>query len=311
MRAKTTLEEVINRVSEMARDYHDEFVPVRNMEFENLDEMLIGNNVVEVLPSAQRLMANRLRIPLSYLCRCPKDLQARNLNYWLERQRMERDSFFCRFDGNRLRAVFTERYTVLDHTEILSKMVEQGFSATVEVHVSLDQTFMVLKIPEYSRAFGLDGDKIVPGISLANSEVGILAFCIEAYFYRLVCSNGLISKVPVASRFKHISRKALDEFPLILGQVVHESQHGQRRFMISMETPVDNPLDTISSFNRQFQLTQKQATAVEHGWQFEQGSMMFHVMNAYTRAAQDSSLSAEESYRLERVGGQILALVRS
>lgn len=315
MRAKTTLEQVIDRVNQMARHCHDEFVPVRNMEFQNLNELMIGNNLVEVLPSAQRLVANRLRIPLSYLCRCPKQLQAENLNYWLDQQRMERESFFCRFDGNRLRAVFTERYTVFDHTEILSKMVEQGFNPTAEVHISLDETLMLLKVPEYSRSFSValngEKDKVVPGISLTNSEVGVWSFSISAYFYRLVCSNGLIAKTAVTSKFKHVSRKALEDFPLVLGQVVQESQYGERRFLISTQTPVENPLNTIASFNRQFQLTQRQAKTVEQAWEIEQGHTMFHVMNAYTRAAQDSSLSAEESFQLERAGGQILALVRS
>jgi hypothetical protein len=39
--------------------------------------------------------------------------------------------------------------------------------------------------------------------------VGCLSFVIEAYFYRLVCANGLIAKTAVASRFRHVSRKAM------------------------------------------------------------------------------------------------------
>lgn len=37
---------------------------------------------------------------------------------------------------------------------------------------------------------------------------------------------------------------------------------------------------------------------------------MFHVINDYTRAAQNSSLSTEEMYRLERAGGLILSMVK-
>ena len=189
-------------------------------------------------------------------------------------------------------------------------MLDNGFSASAEVHFTLDEMLLVLKVPNYSRAFGLNGDRMVPGISIANSEVGTLAFCIEAYFYRLVCSNGLISKVPVTSRFKHISRRALDEFPHILEQVILESQSSQQRFQISMQTAVENPTETMESFNKRFQLTKKEAEAVERGWQLEQGPNMFNVIQAYTRAAQAPSLSAEEAYKLEKVGGQILSLVR-
>jgi hypothetical protein len=37
---------------------------------------------------------------------------------------------------------------------------------------------------------------------------------------------------------------------------------------------------------------------------------VFYVINAYTRAAQGSQLSSEETHKLERIGGEILALVR-
>jgi hypothetical protein len=311
MRGKTTLENVVSKVHEMSMNYYDESIDISEMRFEDLNWMYVGNNVFEILPSAQRLFANRLRIPHAYLARCPEELQAQNLNYWLEQEQKHRESLFCRFDGPRLRGVFTEKYTAIDHGEILNKMIEHDFPLTAEVHCSLDETLMVLKVPDYNRTFGNNnGDRIVPGISIGNSEVGILALTIEAYFYRLVCANGLIAKTAVASRFKHISRKALDEFPYVLGQVVDESRHSQHRFRISMQTAVENPLNTISSFNKQFQLTKKEAEAVGRGWEQEKGSSMFNVIQAYTRAAQDVALSTEEAYKLEKVGGEILSLVR-
>ena len=246
------------------------------------------------------------------LARCPEELQAENLNHWIREEREKRETLFCRFDGDKLRAVFTDRYTAIDHMEILSKMVEYGFSSETEVHYSLDQELLVLKVPDFTRAFGFgEKDRIVPGISVANSEVGILVFSIEAYFYRLVCSNGLISTVSVASRFKHVSRRALDEFPDILKQVVYESERSQRRLEISTQTRLDNPLMTIGTFNRQFNITRTEAEAITHAWEIEQGFTMFHVIGAYTRAAHDPDLTAEESYKLERMGGIILSMVKS
>ena len=311
MRGNDRFENVIGKVHAMSEHYFDETIPVMDMEFDGLEKMWIAGKQVGVLPSAQRLFANRLRVPYSYLSRCPKELQARNLNYWIEQEKERRETLFCRFDGNSLRAVFTDRYTAIDHMEILSRMVEYGFNPEVEVHYSLDQELLILKVPDFTRTFGFgDNDRIVPGISIANSEVGILAFSIEAYFYRLVCCNGLVSKTSVASKFKHVSRKALEEFPHILQQVVYESENSQSRFEISIQNRVDNPLSTIGTFNRQFNITKKEAEAIEHAWEIEPGMTMFHVLNAYTRAAQDTSLTSEESYKLERVGGLILSLVK-
>jgi hypothetical protein len=312
MRGNDRFENVIGKVHEMSVNHYDETIPLVDMEFNGLDNMWIAGKQVGVLTSAQRLFANRLRVPYSYLSRCPAELQARNLNYWIQEEREKRETLFCRFDGDRLRAVFTDRYIALDNMQVLSRMLEYGFNPDIEVHYSLDQSILVLKVPDFTRTFGFgDNDRIVPGISIANSEVGILAFSIEAYFLRLVCSNGLVSKTSVASKFKHVSRKALEEFPHILQQVVYESENSQRRLEISTQSRVDNPLATIGTFNRQFNITKKEAEAIEQAWTIEQGFTMFEVINAYTRAAQDPSLTAEESYKLERVGGLILALVKS
>ena len=77
-----------------------------------------------------------------------------------------------------------------------------------------------------------------------------------------------------------------------------------------MQTPVENPLMTIESFNKQFQIGEKEKEAVEWGWQQEAGNTMFHVVNAYTRGAEFEGLSAEASYRLQKVGGAILGMVK-
>jgi len=311
MRTTDTFENVIGKVHQMSLDHYDEIIPVRDMEFDSFYNMTIGGNKFEVLPSAQRLIANRLRIPQSYLSRCPMDLQAENLNYWLEREMKNRETLFCRFSGNKLRGLFTQRYTALDNMEVLTKMLEYGFDPSCEVHFSLDESMMLLKVPEYSRMFRLtEKDKVVPGISIANSEVGLLALSIEAYFYRLVCSNGLISETAVSSRFKHVSRKALETFPQVLSDVVYQSQSSQGRYQMSMQTHVDNPMATIELFSRQFQLSQDETEIVRKAYYLEEGATMFHVINAFTAAAREPELTDIDAYKMERVGGQILGLVK-
>jgi len=310
MRQTTTFQKAKEQVELIGSACYDETLPLADMKFDSLERIWIAGRDFEVLLSAQRLFANRLRIPHSYLVRCPEDLQAENLNHWLRQEQKERETLFCRFDGAKLRAVFTDRYKCLDNAQILERMVEYGFSQGTEVHLNLTNDLMVRKVPDYTRMFGFNGDRIAPGISIANSEVGILAFSIEAFFYRLVCTNGLISKTAVASRFRHVSLRALDEFNDIVRQVIYESHQGQDRLTLSTQTQVNDPLKTLGAFNRQFLLAKREADAVERAWVYEQGQTMFHVINAYTRAAQDNQLNSEESYKLERVGGEILALVK-
>ena len=209
------------------------------MRFDSLNQMWVSGKRVEVLPSAQKLFANRLRVPFSYLNRCPAELQAENLNYWIEQEARQRDTFFCRFDGNNLRAVFTDRYRPLDNMEILSQLIQHGFDPSTKVQYAIDEGMFLVKIPEYARAFDVNIgygklDEIVPGVSFANSEVGLLAFSIEAFFYRLVCTNGLIAKTSsTVSRFKHISNRGLENFPETLAGVIEDSIRKQEQFKLS------------------------------------------------------------------------------
>lgn len=308
---KATLENAIQTVHSMSANYHDETLPLMDMEFDSAAKMWVSGRQVEVLPSAQKLFSNRLRVPYSYLTRCPSDLQARNLNFWLMEEKKKRDTLFCRFDGNRLRAIFTDRYEPTDNMEVLSKMMEYGFSPSQEVRYSLGNEMLAVSVPDHSRAFQVLGkDKIVPGISIANSEVGILALTIDAFFYRLVCSNGLIAKTSVDAKYKHISRRGIENFNIALENVISQSRHAQNSFHISTQTPVSNAIASIETFARQFQLPQAETEIVKQAYFVEEGATMFHIINAFTRAAQFPELAIEASHQLERIGGAILGMVK-
>ena len=145
---------------------------------------------------------------------------------------------------------------------------------------------------------------------ISNSEVGLASLSIAAFVLRLICTNGMISKTEVFASYRHVSLKILGEFPKVLERVSFELGQQKSQFRISMQTLVENFLMTIESFNRQFQVGEKEREAVEWGWEQEMGNTMFHVVNAYTRAAQFEGLSAEASYRLQKVGGMVLGMVK-
>jgi hypothetical protein len=313
MKATTTLGNLIEQVETMSAGNFDETVSLSEIEFSSLNEMWIGGVGVEVLPQAQRLLANRLRTPFSYLDRCPAELQAENLNYWLEQERKERNTFFCRFNGERqVRAVFTDRYTAIENREILSKMIELNFRPEQEVQYMLDGGMMVVKVPDYGKSFNVVlKDTVAPGISIGNSEIGFLSFCIECFYLRLICTNGMVMPVSVGqSRFKHVSRRAFEALPETIRQVAESSNRQQAQMVISVNTPVHNPIQTIESFNKRFALTQAEGEMVKASFAQEPGETMWDVIQAYTGSARAPELTVEAAYRLERVGGQILALVK-
>ena len=307
MKGMTTFGQVRNKVEELSRHCTDQLIRTPEIVFDSLKTVRIAGEPHTLRRTAQRLIASRLGIPMQYLSKCPGEVQAYNLNHWIRQEKNSK--LFFRFDDYKVRAIFTPKYRPMDNPEVLERLEGLGFKADTKVQCALDAEFMSLSIQYARRTFDLDGDRITPGISVCNSEVGLSSLRVAGFFLRLVCTNGLIAKTQVAVAYRHISRKILDDFPQVFAQVSQQQLRQQDQFRISMESRVDDPLETIKSFNRQYQLTENEQAAVEWGWLWEPGNTMFHILNAYTRAAMYNGLAAASSYRLQAVGGQILAMV--
>lgn len=304
----TTLGKVSTRVDDLSKNCIDHLVPVKDIAFDSLESVKISNEVHPMRPIAQQSIANRLGIPIQYLRRCPPDVQAYNMNHWIKEER--NTELFLRFDGEEIRAVFTPRYQPIDNFEVLERLDSLGYPSETPVQCHLDSEFMSLSILDGKQTFSLNGDRITPGISVSNSEVGLACLSIAAFLLRLICTNGLIAKTEVHASYKHVSLKVFKEFPKVVENVGLELARKREQLRISTETMVDNPTATMENFNRQFQLNKAEKEAVEWGWSHEKGYTMFSLVNAYTRASRFEGLSAESSYRLQRTGGMILEMVR-
>jgi hypothetical protein len=90
-----------------------------------------------------------------------------------------------------------------------------------------------------------------------------------------------------------------------------ESDGQRAKMVISVNTPVHNPISSIQSFNNRFGLNMAEGEVVKVSWEQEPLHTMWGVIQAYTGAARSSDLAADVAYRLERVGGQLLSMVKS
>jgi len=307
MSSMTTLAKVYDRVQSMSRSHKDKMIPVDDISFESLEDMRIGNTIHKLRPIAQQSIAYRLGIPINYLRKCAPSMQQMNLNYWIRHEK--NDELFFRFDGDEVRAVFTPRYIPTDNLELLDRLLGLGFKPETRVQCSLDDKFMLVSVPDDRETFRINGDRMTPGISVSNSEVGLAALSISTFTLRLICTNGMISKTEVSASYRHVSDKLLSSLPGVLNEL--KAGFGQQReqFQISLESKVENPEATIESFNRQFELRKEEKEAVEWALAQEYGFTMFAVVNVYTKAAQFELLSAESRFRLQKVGGMVLGMV--
>ena len=307
MQQEMTLEEVYSRVDVMSANCIDRNVDVPSIAFDSLDLIRISGEAHAIRPVAQRSISARLGIPYQYLKKCPQDIQAQNLNHWIKEEK--NDQLFLRFDGDDVRAIFTPRYVPVDNFEVFERLDHMGFSPDTKVQCYLDPEFMTLSIPDGQKAFDINGDHYTPGISISNSEVGLASLSISAFVLRLICTNGLISTSGVSASYRHVSTKILSEFPLVLEKVSLELVNKKQQLKISMDSIVDHPESSMINFNRQFQLNQIEQEAVAWGWGFDVGDRLFHIIQAYTKGAQQKDLTAESSFKLSRTGGNILAMV--
>jgi hypothetical protein len=190
-------------------------------------------------------------------------------------------------------------------------MLKTGFSADQQIEYMLDDSLMLVRVPEFHRSFEVSfKDEVIPGLSIGNSEIGCLSLCVECFYLRLVCTNGLTVSTTIAkNKFKHISRKAFDELPEIIRQVSDGSDHRRNQMMISAKTPIADPIKAIETYNDQFGLTNEEGELVKVSWNQEPGHNLWSVIQAYTASAKVPWLDVEDAYKLEKVGGRILALV--
>ena len=307
----TTFGDVQQQVQEMSIHHHDRNISSDDIQFVSLDNIIINGEVFPVNPRAQSMIANRLRIPHNYLKRCSPSIQARNLNHHIDKQKEDRE-FFVRFDGEEVRAIFTQRYKPMDNVEVLNQLEMFGIGPNTKVQSQVDSNFLSISIPNEEQTFNIArGDLVTPGISICNSEVGVSSLRISAFLLRLLCTNGMVAQVGHTNAFKHISRKAIQEFPQVINQVGEQAQILQKQFKLSIESKVDHPHESLSAFNAKFQLAKAEVEAVDWGYEEEPGETMFHIVNAYTKGAQHETLHPESSYRLQHVGGQILNMVNN
>ena len=308
MSETTTLSQVMERVENMSRNHRDMNIKIKDISFNNFDTIRIGSDAHPLKPIAQQAIAYRLGIPAPYLKKCPADLQAVNLNHWIRYEKNE--ELFFRFDGNRVRAIFTPRYIPTDNMEVLRKLESLNYSLDTRVQCNLDDEFMSLSIPDGRQTFTIYKERITPGISVSNSEVGLASLSIAAFLLRLICTNGMISKTQVSASYRHISAKILSSLPGVLSNISGELVRQKEQIKLSLESRVENPESTLNSFNSQFMLNKIEKEAVAWALPMEYGFTMFNVVNIYTKAAQYKALPAESSFRLEKVGGSILGMVK-
>ena len=300
--------EVTNKVEELSRNCTDQLISTPDIVFDDLKTVRLAGEAHLLRPRAQSLMATRLGIPMQYLQRCPAEVQAYNLNHWIMQER--NPELLFRFDGNEVRAIFTPRYRPMDNLEILERLTSLGYKADTRVQCCLDAEFMSLSFPDSSKTFDLGGDRITPGLSICNSEVGISSLKIAAFYLRLVCTNGLIAKTQVAIAYRHVSGKSWMTSLRCLPRSPSSSSGSGSSSGYLWKTGLMIPRPPLRLLTDNLFYLKRSRKLWTGGGAGSPARPCFISLMPIPGQQCFNGLPAASSYRLQSVGGQILAMVK-
>jgi hypothetical protein len=296
-----------DRLESARRHQRDEIHSAHDLELEEATGFLRTPTGPHRLKTpARRLLAQRLRIPDSYLGRCPHPLAAANVNHFLHRSPSRR--FLLRFQGDEVRAVLSDRYQAVDHPELTRRLLEVVPEST-PVRYELSATLMVVQLLPAESQHATRGRELFGGITVTNSETGAAVVGLSAMVYRVICLNGLVLGGGASGLRRRHTRDAaetLREFQRRAREAWSDAGDSPDRFQTMRRIRVPQPEAALKRLEERHQLTAELAKEVESAFAVEPGDTMFDLINAFTRAGNAPTLPLEDRAKLQELGGRIL-----
>lgn len=299
------------------------------------DSVKPGINHYGINTWGHRQLSEKCGIPLKYYERMQNEGQHRlladNINAWLgdKERRMIRT-----LDGN-VRAVLSDRYLPLDNVGVAKLLFEQLTKHDLNVndptvvrscHLSETRLYIQANVP-YMAAEIRDGDKVVQGLIMTNSEVGASSFKVEPFLYRQVCSNGLIgphklARIHLGSRQEVgaivserttiledelLKSKLVDIVESVFNPDVFHSWVDQ--LQQTTQVRLDFPSKAIDNVIRLYNVNESLKDFISNSLITEGDPTQYGLINALTRSAQETE-SFEAQVELEKVAGEISMMDR-
>lgn len=156
---------------------------------------------------AHEQLGEKTNIPRSYYQRCLASAPAlltENVNHWLSTNGEAGKNYLVRTLDDRVRAFLSNRYRALDNIDLFYEAMriakEIGAVAT-RVDLTEERFYLRLLAPDFTErvnfpggahgfARPIDGDDLIPGVVVSNSEVGRGGLSVNPFIFNGACSNG-------------------------------------------------------------------------------------------------------------------------
>jgi hypothetical protein len=248
-------------------------------------------------------------LPIRYLRKCPPALQAVNVNHWIQKFEENKDKFnpwLVRTQSGQnsgiVRGLLSERYSPFDDHEIMNIIHQFLGDSQANTDVKWwyrDDTGFHLRVvfDDLTTTIGTtpDGTPDVHkvGLHIENSEVGKKSLKITPLIWRLVCSNGMMGWATDGDIFKqrHLYLKPHEMYGRVveaIGNALKVGDASIEKLVQAKETPVENPLDVIAKLSEKYKYSKEFTEKAQGKFMEEEGNNAFYVLQAFTRACQDS-----------------------
>ena len=287
----------------------------------------LSRDVLPLTDWAHSQVSNKLEIPKKYYDKMRErnpELLARNINEWLP----DKDKLLLRtLDGN-VRAVLSDRYKIMDNHDLLLSCLEEFKDMGAELHrADLTESHMYIKaIVPHTREEITQGDTVIPGVIIQNSEVGAGAFKVLPFMLREVCTNGMIGESTITKI--HLGRKqdtGIVQFsqetqmaesktlwlqvrdiirgtfdPVTFKQWVQSVRQGT-------EVEIHNPIYAVDNVIESFGINDSLKEDLLNHFSREGDMTQWGLANAVTRTARDLE-DPDKMIELEAIGGQVAVM---
>ncbi len=280
------------------------------------------DNGLALSPWAMAQACTKLGLPTAYFKRCPAHLQDANFNYWNQTQEVARqlsksdvdpdEAWLLRAKGGTVRGVLSPRYAKLDNRQLMDTLLPMLRHRNYKVGlIQLTGEALHLRLvdPMITRDV-LPDDRLMVGIHIANSEVGLRAVTVDALVFRLVCTNGLIRRINHKSLLKqrHIHVKEA-RFGEMLEDALQQATIVAAGFIeqmaLAVKTPVPDPDKAIDHLAQMWNLPKSTVDMVKFTLFGEsQAETLYGLVNALTQSAQ--RLNIEERVEIETLASVLI-----
>jgi hypothetical protein len=270
---KTTAERkeyILEEIKTVAEKCYDVIIPAPRILRRPDCEMFQLINPEALLPMGTRpegQLLQRLNIPASYIHRCPNDLQATNINHWLQSAKktklmlrmmksdVDDDPDFCR-------AILSKVYRPIDDKDIFP-LIFNGIEAAStdtekkDIHIKdwfKSQDFTLLRILYGERLVEFNDRYFWAGVVVVNSETGLSALWIKPTVRSATVQYGGFDFSDIsnegATRLIHTSKAAADlsSIGLYIQEALRVSEVGITRLIEADQEIIENPVEEVENW---------------------------------------------------------------